>query len=333
MVIHARPQPTLANLPLAAVDLSDKTFQISTAAPADHNAIIDRLVKSVARVGLLNPPLVAATTTGPEDRWRIVSGFRRLAACALSGFDVVPARCLPPETKAATCALIAIGDNALQRPLNLLEQVRASRLLLTYFKDAPDLKRRAQGAGMPPNLKLLRQLASLWDAPAPLSQAILEGIVPLPMALDLMTRAFEEASALADLFIELRPGLNRQREILGLLDDISRRDDVPTTQFLAEMVAQSGAADPDLERPVRRRQLRAALRQRRYPHLTAAEQKRSKALKAIRLNPGMQLVPPLNFEGRRFQIKLDFSNLDELEAHKARIEVLLNDPAFAYLLC
>jgi ParB family transcriptional regulator, chromosome partitioning protein len=330
MVIHTRLKPTLANLPLAAVDLSDKTFQISSATPADHSDIVDRLVKSLAGVGLLNPPLVAAT--GTKDRWRIVSGFRRFAACAASGLEIVPARCLPTETTAATCALMAIGENALQRPLNLLEQVRASRLLLTHFADAPDLKRLAQGAGMAPNLKLLRQLAFLGEAPASLSQAILEGIVPLPMALDLMARNIEETSALASLFGDLRLGLNRQRETLGLLDDISHRDGASVTQILAELVSQVGAADPDIERPMRCNQLRAALRQRRYPHLATAELARSQALKAIRLSPGMQLVPPLNFEGQGFQMKLHFSDLDELEAHKVRIEALLKDSAFADLL-
>lgn len=332
MVSHAHPEPLLAILPVVAIDRSDRTFQITSATAAADAAVIDGLVKSIAQLGLLNPLLVVPTGADSDEGWRIVSGFRRLAACAASGLDGVSARCLPPETTAATCALMAIGDNALQRSLNLLEQVRASRLLLTYFEDAPDLQRRAQGVGMAPNLKLLRQLASLWDAPAPLSQAILEGVVPLPMALDLMSRASEEASALANLFLQLRPGLNRQREFIGLLDDISRRDNVPTTQILTAMVAQADASNPDLERPVRCNQLRATLRQRRYPHLAVAEQERSKTLKAIRLNPGMQLVPPLNFEGHRFQMKLAFSDLDELEAHKVRIEALLKSPALAHLL-
>jgi len=332
MVTQDHPEPFLANLPVAAIDLSDMTFQISTATAAAGSAIVDGLVKSMAQVGLLNPLLVVATVVGNEDAWRMVSGFRRLAACAARGLDVVPARCLPPGTTAADCALMAIADNALQRPLNLLEQARASRLLLTYFKDNPELKHVAQGAGMAPSPKLLGQLASLADAPAPLSQAILEGIVPLPMALELLKRSPEEATALASIFVELRLGLNRQRELLGLLDDISQRDDAPVPQILAELLTQASALDPDLERPVRCNRLRSALRQRRYPHLEAAEQGRSNALKAIRLNAGMQLVPPLNFEGQRFQLKLGFSDIDELTAHKVRIEALLKDPAFANLL-
>lgn len=332
MVIHAHPEPSLANLPVAAIDISDKRFQISIASGQDSAAIIDGLVKSITLLGLLNPPLVVPASENPVDGWVPVAGFRRLAACAAAGLDVVSARCLPPETTAATCALMAIGDNALQRPLNLLEQVRASRLLLTYYKDAPDLNHFAMGVGMPPNGKLLRQLASLGDAPRPLSEAILDGIVPLPMALNLMTRTIEETTALASLFIELRPGLNRQREILGLLDDTSRRDEVPVTQILGELFTQIDAGDTDLDRPLRCNLLRTALRQRRYPHLAAAEEARNKDLKAIRLSPGMQLVPPVNFEGRRFQMKLAFSNLDELSAHRIQIEKLIQDPAFTHLL-
>jgi hypothetical protein len=312
----------LTAIAVGAIDLDDRRYQVSAETDTAD------LERSIARVGLLNPPHLIKKGHG----WRIVSGFRRLRACAALGWDAVQARCLPPDTAPAACALVAIAANALERPLNLTEQVRASRLLLDHHADAPDLKAAARGAGLPPNLKLLRQLSALADAPPALFEAMTAGSVQLPMALELNGRPVAEAEALAGLFQTLRPSLNRQRELIGFLDDIARRDDLPVTRVLAEAVDTADAANPELERPIRYARLRSFLRQRRYPHLVDAERRRETALRELRLDDEMELIPPLNFEGRRFQLRLFFADRADLVARTQSCQRLLDAPPLRDLL-
>jgi hypothetical protein len=326
MEIHTIAESRLAALPLSAIDLGDQTFQIT--AEMEISALID----SISRVGILNPPRVISA---PRN-WRVVSGFRRIMACAALGTSEIQAWQLGPDTTEATCALMAIADNALHRSLTLIEQVRASRLLVTHFGKATDLKSIARGVGLPPNLNLLGQLASLSEAPAVLAQAMTTGTISLPMALDLMGRPAPDRAALAAVFSELRPSLNRQRELVGLLDDIALRDDLSLAQVLAEAIDSTdtggGGTDQGSDRSARFGQLRAALRARRYPNLVDAEKVRNQKIKRLKLGAGMQLVPPANFEGRRFELKLAFNTLAELRSHHDACKRLLHDPSLADLL-
>jgi ParB family chromosome partitioning protein len=326
MEIQTQPESSLAVLSLSAIDFSDQALRITT------DMETGALEHSISQVGMLNPPRLIRTPSS----WRIVSGFRRLAACAALGIAELEAWCLAPETGEAACALLAIADNALNRPLCLIEQVRASRLLVHHFGGAADLESLARGVGLPPNLNLLKQLASLCKAPAVLTDAMALEAISLPMALDLMGRPEADGVAVATVFSELRPSLNRQRELLGLLDDIARRDDLPVAQVLAEatgpMAAGGDAAEQPIDRSVRFAHLRSTLRTRRYPHLAEAEIKRARQLKRLKLGATMQLVPPANFEGRRFELKLSFCTLAELRSHHDTCAQLLQNPTLADLL-
>jgi ParB family transcriptional regulator, chromosome partitioning protein len=315
-------QSKLATLPLAAIDTEDRTFQVSAETdPAD-------LATSIALIGLINPPQVIAAA----NRWRIVSGFRRICACCALGWERIQTWCLPPQTAMTTCACLAIADNALQRSLTLPEQIRASRLLFDHCGDAPEFASVARAVGLAPNLKLLRQMNALADAPPDLSRAVADGSVQFPMAMDLLKRPESEATALADLFQMLRPSLNRQRELLAFVDDISHRDELPVEQVVTAAVSQTDATNPDLDRSVRYARLRSALRSQRYPNLAKAEAERNKALRGIQLEPHMQLQPPANFEGRRYQLQLGFSSISELESQARRVSRLSKDPTVHKLL-
>jgi ParB family transcriptional regulator, chromosome partitioning protein len=326
------PQNTatkLATLPLRTIDIEDRTFQVSS----ERNTA--DLAKSIALMGLIHLPRVI----GVADGWRIVCGFRRIAACSALKWNAVQVWCLPQQTTALTCACLAIADNALQRSLTLPEQIRASRLLLDHFGDAANhgddvshLKTVAQAVGLPPNLKLLRKMKVLADAPAGLSQALEAGSIQFPMALELLKRPQPEATALAELFQMLRPSLNRQRELLSFVDDIAHRDEVPVEQIIGEVVSITDAANPNQERSVRYTRLRSALRSRRYPSIVKAEAQRAEALHDIRLEPHMQLLPPTNFEGHHYRLALRFSDLSELEVQTKCLSDLLKDPLLAKLL-
>ncbi|MEJ2639477.1 MAG: ParB/RepB/Spo0J family partition protein [Desulfosarcinaceae bacterium] len=305
MDIHPNTPTKLAILPLQKIDTEDRTFQVS----ADTDT--GDLQKSIALLGLISPPLVV----GVADRWRIVSGFRRIAACIALEWDKIPARCLPRQTTMAVCACQSIADNALQRSLSLPEQIRASHLLLNHcgdaadLSDAADLTAVARAVGLAPNLKLLRQMKALADAAPGLSRAVADGSVQFSMAMELLRRPEPEATALAGLFQTLRPSLNRQRELLGFVDDIARRDDLPVEQVIAAAISQTDAANPDLDRSHRYARLRSVLRSRRYPNLVKAEAERDAGLHNIQLEPHMQLQPPAHFEGRRCQLHLRFADL------------------------
>ena len=110
--IHSEQYQTI---PLSSINLQDDEFRITT------REDVDELSTSIQQTGLISPPLLIETSSGHS----IVSGFRRVSACLNLGWHEIIARILVPKPDHFDCLRIAIADNALQRPLNLIETSRA----------------------------------------------------------------------------------------------------------------------------------------------------------------------------------------------------------------
>ena len=132
------PSARLKSVPLNRIDIQDDTFRITT------RTSVDDLLASIPHEGLLNPPLVIKQTSA----FRIVSGFRRLAACIKLGRQEVSARVLTSDLSSLECTRFAIADNAFQRPLNLIETSRALLKLSARLNTGKRLIESAASLGL-----------------------------------------------------------------------------------------------------------------------------------------------------------------------------------------
>ena len=106
--------------------------------------------------------------------YQILAGFRRIDACRLLGRYDIRVRVLPADIDDSTCVRLAIADNSLQRPLNLIETARALNLLAGVAADETDLSRLAAGLALPGNPSLMRKIMSLTTLPAGLQTRLAE---------------------------------------------------------------------------------------------------------------------------------------------------------------
>jgi ParB-like chromosome segregation protein Spo0J len=145
-------------IPLAAVDLTDRTFAFT----ADKD--FEGLLASLREVGLLSPPWLRLR---PDGQWQAVAGRKRLLAAAHLGWERLPALTLPAQTPEAHCLLVALYDNAFTRGFNLKEQAVWAVRLLAHWEAATVAARYLPCLGLAPSaavLERLRALASLEDA-------------------------------------------------------------------------------------------------------------------------------------------------------------------------
>jgi ParB family transcriptional regulator, chromosome partitioning protein len=311
MWFNARP------LPLARLFLGDAVYRITTP------AALDKLTDSIAAIGVLAPPVLRQKGDG----YQIVAGFRRIEACRLLGRSEIPARVLPEDSDHRTCVRLAIGDNSLQRPLNLIETARALNLLAGIAVDDKALSREAAGLALPGNPALIRKIMSLTTLPESLQDRLAAGDLSLAMALELKRFDGRTAESLGRLFTDLKLGLNRQREVLSLLTEIARREETTVAELLDEPELQGLLRSPDLERTQKAGQLRSRLRRRRYPVLSAAMARFQELVRHLNLGPGVALIPPDNFEGTTYTLAITFDRLDQLGDRCLQIEILLRNPA------
>ena len=298
---------------ITAIDATDFTYRITT------EDDVTALTASIGRVGLLCPPILAPA----GGRWRVVCGFRRLAACRCLNWSHLDARRVPEPVDPWRCALWAVAENAAQRALNPVETGRALRLIR---RNAPCEKERREALavlGLPDNHKAEKRFSDLCDFPGGLQRAVARGEVALPTAAALGQMAPEVAETLASLFVALRFGLNKQREVVELLEEIARRERRSLAEVLDEPDLAALLGDANGDRALKGQRLRAALRRRRFPALTAAERRFEVLRRRLPLTPEAQLLAPAGFEGRHYQLTLSFSSRAELARHRATLDDLL----------
>jgi ParB family chromosome partitioning protein len=301
------------SLSLESLHLRDTRYRITT------SDAIDKLKNSIAALGVLDPPIVSQKAGG----YQIVAGFRRIDACRLLGRYDIRARVLPTDIDDSTCVRLAIADNSLQRPLNLIETARALNLLAGVAADEMELSRQAAVLTLPDNPSLMRKIMSLTTLPAGLQNRLAAGEWAMAMALELKRLDSATAESLGRLFADLKLGLNRQRELLSLLTEIARREEMTVSELLTDPALRNLLSAPDLERSQKAGQLRSLLRRRRYPVMSAATARFQDLVRDLNLGPGVQLIPPGNFEGTTYTLAITFDRLDQLRDRSLQIEDLL----------
>lgn len=309
-------------VPLDQIDPEATGFRITT------RSEIEPLAASIRRLGLLQPPLLAEKSTCRV----IISGFRRVAACRQLGWSRLPARVLPQTVPEACCARLAVGENSLARPLNLIETSRALRLLTRTSPDGRLPAEEAAALALPSHPGLAARLMRLEELPEGVREGMLEGGIALAMAEELGRHAPPAADAFARLFRDLGLSLNRQRELLSLVVDIAAREGCPPSEVLADPALQAIVRDPGADRSLKTREIRRRLRRRRFPAISRAEENFETLTRRLDLDDRLQLKPPRDFEGTTFSLTLAFDRLEELHDLRRRLDALARSPELHRLL-
>jgi len=293
----------IKSVKLSCIDLEDNTYRITT------RLDIDDLVNSIKNIGLINPPLLKMDGL----KYIVVCGFRRINACKLLGHHRIEATIVDPGVNSLECVKLAITDNALQRPLNLVEKSRSINMLSRFYSDYNSLSKAASVLGLPENPLFIKKIKNICHLPHAIQNCILSETVSLSVAIELGMFNCDIGIAFANLFDDLKLSLNKQREIITLIKEIAIRDDVSIMEVLHESDFLEILNDNNLDRSQKSQKIRFYLKQRRYPEITVADKKFKQNIKELKLGNNIKLVPPNNFEGTTYNLKLSFNNSKELQ--------------------
>lgn len=312
----------IKNVKFEQIESEDETYRITT------NDNTDDLVASIQRIGIVNPPLLIQNISN----YRIVCGFRRILASRRLGWNNMDARILDANTKKLECVKYAIVDNALQRPLNLIEISRSINMLYGFFNEANQFGMEMAEMGLPENRSLIKKIKKICHLPMTLQNGILSNTLSLSMALELDSLEKETGKSFAKLFANLKSSLSKQREMLTLVKEIAHRDDVSMLKVLNDNVLQNILNNSHFDRNQKASKVRRYLKQRRFPIITKAEQTFETHVKRLNLKAGAQLIPPDNFESTKYTLKFTFSSYDELQNHKSTFDAVIKSPSIQKLL-
>ncbi len=112
------------------------------------------------------------------------------------------------------------------------------------------------------------------------------------------------------LFTKLGPSYSLQKEIVEYILDIRGRDKVSVEEIINQKIEKT-LNNYNIPREKKLNQIRAYLRQVRFPLLFTAEEIFRNKLKSLNLPSGCNIIPPLYWEDGEYKLKLNFKNAIE----------------------
>ncbi len=310
------------NVELDAIHSDDHFFRITTAKSADD------LIQSIRDIGLINPPVLIKH----ESAYIIVSGFRRIEAISILGEKKVTAQVAESQKHSLFCAKIAISDNSFQRPLNLIEQARALQILSIFYDSSNDLVSAAKALSLPGNISIIEKLKRISKLDKEIKEYILADTLSLSTALLLENSKENHRIYIARLLNDLKLSLNKQREMVTMLSEISNRDGIDVPEILEEKSFTEIMSNQDLDRNQKANKIRMLLKKRRFPEITAAESAFSACIKKLDLNHSTKLIPPKFFEGSTYTLNFLFNSFKELKNCQTKLQKIIQHPEIRKIL-
>ncbi len=307
----------LQSVKLSKIDLSDEAFRISS------RCISPALMDSLRSVGVLHAPWIIQR----QDKYQPIAGFKRLKVLLDLGGEKIDARVLGPATSDQECAFLAILDNTTQRQLTPVETGRAFQLIKKKLMFQEKLASVARKLGLPANLDFLEKTQKASQLPEYLQTGIEKETIALSSAFQLERLSEKAAEIIAGWFTNLRPSLNKQREIVTLLTEIAKRESVAMESLLQDpffkrfdgVIKDRGQSLGDLRR---------YLHQRRYPVISQYEAVFHKWSRTLGLGAGLRVTAPPNLESNDYLLAIRFQDSKSLFARLENVRQKITPDAW-----
>ena len=316
---------TIQKISLEQIDLSDETFSVN------FMPDLRRLRSSIKEIGLIQPVLLHEK----EGRYRVVCGFRRVSVFRESGKAEIESRVFgEKETDDLRLFSLSLQENLTTRGFNVVEKAIAlDKLSRRFFVDpAVLIETYLPLFSLEPHEKILNTYLSLARMEEDVKRYVLKEEVSRANIRKLSAFPSEDRRALLSLVSPLRLGENRLKEILSLLDEISRRERVGIGEIVRRREIQDILSQENLTPSQRTERLREVLADLRYPNLRRMEKEFEEKKRELHLPSPISLRHPPFFEGRGLRVEFQFETMEEYQAILSSLSLLPEKKEFHELV-
>lgn len=319
----AETQAQVVEVPLAQISLDVSLLEMDPA--------VERLKKSLREVGLLNPPWLRRQPG--EQRWRVVTGAKRLQAAANLGWQNIKAHVLPTNAPELSCLLVHLIDNAYTRGFNLWEQATLAARLVKHCDADRVATTYLPYLGLPPSPAFLTRLLKVARLQPPWPGLVSQGRLALTTAAELSEWSPEDQASAWPFLHGLQLSQSKQEEFLEQVKILARREGISVAAVLGRDELRRIMADPDRTPAEKTEVLRQILFRWCHPRLSAAREAFGMALgrSGMKRHSRLRLQPPLAFEGPDFHLEIKFRDALELQKLLEEITRLTQQEEFVRL--
>jgi ParB/RepB/Spo0J family partition protein len=316
---------TIQKIPLQEIDLSDDTFSVN------YLPDLQRLRASIEQIGLIQPVLLRKK----RDHYQIVCGFRRISAMEELGKSEIESKVFEEkEMDEFQLFSLSLHENLTTRGFNAVEKAVALDKLIHRFQIDPAavIKTFLPLLSLKPHEKILNTYLSLAQMEDEIKAYVLKEGVSRGNIRRLSSLTPEDRMAALSLISPLKLGENRLRELLTLLEEMSRRNHATVKEIAGRPEIQAILSQKELTPSQKTERVKKVLTDLRYPKLNQMEEAFDKKRKDLNLPPNISLHHPPFFEGKRLKIEFQFETLDEYKTTLKSLSSLPDKREFEEIL-
>jgi len=310
---------------LKQIDLSDETFSINFLPD------LQNLRSSIEEIGLIQPVLLREK----RDGYQIVCGFRRISVMKELGSPEIESRVFEEkEMDGLRLFLISLHENLTSRGFNTVEKAIALGKLVHHFQIDPVvvIKTFLPLFSLEPNEKILNTYLSLARMEDEVKRYVLREEVSRSNIRKLSALSPDDRKNLLSFFSSLKLGENRLKEMLTLLEEISRRDQCTIREIAYRPEIQAILSQRGLTPSQRTERVKEVLMDFRYPRMRQMKGDFEKKRRDLSLPPGASLLPPPFFEGKGLRVEFQFETLEEYRSILSSLSVLPEKEEFQQIV-
>ena len=311
------------HVPLSQIDLEESLTDFSLSPTPQA------LATSIREIGLTHPPALAAN----GDRLQVISGHRRVRVCKTSGLSDLPAFVCEKKLDAETALHHNLSENRGHR--NYSDAEKGSILEKLVRADVAEdkiIQKYMPMLGLERSKKLCRDYLSSQRFPAGLRQLLHDGNVPVRVWSLFNTWEEDGLQEVEKVFAVLRPGVNKWRELLELVEETARIESVPPATLLNQEEVESILRSGDRSPHEKYDDVVQVFYPRRYPVLSGLRKKVAQALDRLRLGSRTRIKIQESFEEGDIRIELKVRDQQELIDNAEKLDRAAHSQAMADLM-
>ena len=310
---------------LGQIELSDETFSVN------FMPDLEGLRSSIEQIGLVQPVLLRKR----GDRYQIICGFRRTWITLALGMETIEAG-VYDEGDGDDLRLFSVSlhENLTGRGFNTVETALAlDKLVHRFGVDRSAVIRNFLPLfSLETNEKILNTYLSLARMEEEVKKYVVKERVSRSNIRRLSSLSSEDRRAVVSLISPLKLGENSLREILSLVEEISRRDRQRIGDLVDRSDIQSILSHRELTPSQKTDRVKKVLLDIRYPQMRRLEGAFEVKRKALNLPPGLFVQHQPYFEGKGLKIELRFETLEEYRSLITSLSALAEKEEFQEML-
>ena len=288
----------------------------------------EKLMDSVKVIGIRHPVSVCAS----GEHYALVSGHKRFQAAPRSGLTHIPAFIIP-EIDDASRLIVNLNENFGQRHYSDIEK----GIILNKFKDAGIAESVIIDQHMPlleleRSKKLLADFFSVNKLGQGLQKLLHNAKIPLKTVRIFYHWDAQSLSLAEDLFRKLKPGANKWKELLELIDEVAHRDEVTPGHLLSNPTLQTILTESELAASQKYGKIHPHFYNLRYPVLSELKKQVARAQDEMALDDKTRFKFQESFESNELKLELKFHSEKELSNQVEKIFQALQTGAVEKLI-